>query len=113
RRIGKRIVIAFDGDLYAVLHLMIAGRLHWTDKVGKNALASFAFDNGTLTLTEAGSKKRASLNLVRGEAALKALDPGGLEPLDSTVAQFRGQLTKENHTLKRSLTDPHLFSVIG
>ena len=113
RRIGKRIVFAFDGGLYAVLHLMIAGRLHWTDKAGKNALASFAFDNGTLTLTEAGSKKRASLHLVRGEAGLRALDPGGLEPLDSTVAQFREQLSKENHTLKRSLTDPHLFSGIG
>jgi len=117
RRIGKRIVFGFDGDLYAVLHLMIAGRLHWAERGAKiNAkigLAAFDFDNGTLTLTEAGTKKRASLHIIRGEAGLQALDPGGLEPLEGTVAQFRAVLTKENHTLKRSLTDPHLFSGIG
>ncbi|MBV8881366.1 MAG: formamidopyrimidine-DNA glycosylase [Planctomycetaceae bacterium] len=117
RRIGKRIVLGFDGDLYAVLHLMIAGRLHWADPGAKiNAkvgLAAFDFDNGTLTLTEAGSKKRASLHVVRGEAALRQMDPGGIEPLDGTPAQFEAMLRKENHTLKRSLTDPHLFSGIG
>jgi len=117
RRIGKRIVFGFEGDLYAVLHLMIAGRLHWGERGAKIAakigLAAFDFDNGTLTLTEAGTKKRASLHIIRGEAGLQALDPGGLEPLESTVAQFREVLTKENHTLKRSLADPHLFSGIG
>jgi len=117
RRIGKRIVFEFGGDLYAVLHLMIAGRLHWADQGAKIhakiGLAAFDFDHGTLTLTEAGTKKRASLHILRGEAGLKALDPGGLEPLDGTVAQYRERLTKENHTLKRSLTDPHLFSCIG
>ncbi len=117
RRIGKRIVFEFDGDLNAVLHLMIAGRLHWADQGAKiNAkigLAAFDFDHGTLTLTEAGAKKRASLHILLGEGGLKSLDPGGVEPLDSTVAQFREMLTKENHTLKRSLTDPHLFSGIG
>jgi formamidopyrimidine-DNA glycosylase len=117
RRLGKRIVFAFEGDLLAVLHLMIAGRLHWAEKGAKvNAkigLAAFDFDDGTLTLTEAGTKKRASLHFLRGEAALKALDPGGLEPLESTVEQFRDALTRENHTLKRALTDPHLFSGIG
>src|SRR5204863_8175788 len=117
RRLGKRIVIGLEPDLFLVLHLMIAGRLHWKERgtklPGKIGLAALDFDNGTLTLTEAGTKKRASLHILRGEAALKALDPGGLEPLDSTVAQFRQMLTKENHTLKRSLTDPHLFSGIG
>ena len=117
RRMGKRIVFAFEGGLYAVLHLMIAGRLHWAEKgakiPAKIGLAAFEFDDGTLTLTEAGTKKRASLHLLRGEEAVKALDPGGLEPLEGTVEQFREALTRENHTLKRSLTDPHLFSGIG
>jgi formamidopyrimidine-DNA glycosylase len=96
---------------------MIAGRLHWGGTGAKmNAkigLGAFDFDNGTLTLTEAGTKKRASLHIIRGGAGLNALDPGGMEPLDGTIAQFREMLTKENHTLKRSLTDPHLFSGIG
>jgi len=117
RRIGKRIVFGFDGDLFLVLHLMIAGRLHWADPGTKlNAkigLAAFDFENGTLTLTEAGTKKRASLHVLRGEAALRALDPGGLEVLDTSLDQFREALLKESHTLKRSLTDPHLFSGIG
>ena len=119
RRIGKRIVLAFDGDLFLVLHLMIAGRLRWREpgrKPGmgpKLMLASFEFEHGTLFFTEASSKKRASLQLVRGEAALRALDPGGVEPLDATLEQFHDALTRENHTLKRSLTDPHLVSGIG
>jgi formamidopyrimidine-DNA glycosylase len=119
RRVGKRIVVAFDDDLYLVVHLMIAGRLRWRDpgqKPGmgpKLMLASFEFSNGTLFFTEASSKKRASMQLVEGEGALAALDPGGLEPLEATEAQFRGALTHENHTLKRALTDPHLFSGIG
>ena len=119
RRIGKRIVLAFPDDLFLVVHLMIAGRLRWrapTRKLGmgtKVILASFEFADGTLFFTEASSKKRASIQLVRGEAALHALDPGGLEPLTATVDQFRAALTRENHTLKRTLTDPHLFSGIG
>ena len=119
RRIGKRIVFAFDGDVFLVLHLMIAGRLRWREpkqKVGigsKLILASFEFPNGTLFFTEASSKKRASMQLVRGEAAVRALDPGGLEPLDITLDEFRGALTRESHTVKRSLTDPHLLSGIG
>jgi len=117
RRMGKRLVFAVEGDVFAVLHLMIAGRLHWAEKgakvPAKIGLAAFDFDEGTVTLTEAGSKKRASLHLVRGEAALRALDPGGLEPLEATAVQFRETLTRENHTLKRALTDPHLFSGIG
>jgi formamidopyrimidine-DNA glycosylase len=119
RRIGKRIVLDFGDDLFLVIHLMIAGRLRWRtpgQKPGmgrKLILASFQFVNGTLFFTEASSKKRASIQLVRGEPALRALDPGGLEPLDATFEQFHGALTRENHTLKRSLTDPHLFSGIG
>jgi len=119
RRIGKRIVLAFDEDLFLVLHLMIAGRLRWREpgkKPGmgpKLLLASFAFEHGTLFFTEASSKKRASLQLVVGEAALRALDPGGIEPLDATLEQFHEALTRENHTLKRALTDPHLLSGIG
>ena len=119
RRIGKRIVLAFDGELFLVLHLMIAGRLRWRAKdqklgIGsKLILATFAFPNGLLIFTESSSKKRASMQLVRGEAALHALDPGGLEPLDATAEQFRDALQRENHTLKRALTDPHLFSGIG
>jgi formamidopyrimidine-DNA glycosylase len=119
RRIGKRIVLVFDDDLFLVIHLMIAGRLRWREpgkKPGmgpKQLLAAFEFEDGTLFFTEASSKKRASIQLVRGEAALKALDPGGLEPLDATLDQFREALTRENHTVKRSLTDPHVFSGIG
>ena len=119
RRIGKRIVLDFGDDLFLVIHLMIAGRLRWRapgQKPGmgpKLILASFQFGNGTLFFTEASSKKRASIQLVRGEPALGALDPGGLEPLDATFEQFHDALTRENHTLKRSLTDPHLFSGIG
>jgi formamidopyrimidine-DNA glycosylase len=119
RRIGKRIVLAFDGELFLVAHLMIAGRLRWRapgEKLGMGAkavLATFAFPHGTLYFTEAGTKRRASLTLVRGEDALRALDPGGLEPLTATPAQFHAALTRENHTLKRALTDPHLFSGIG
>jgi len=119
RRIGKRIVLAFDSDLFLVIHLMIAGRLRWREP-GKNAgmgpkqvLAAFAFSDGTLFFTEASSKKRASIQLVKGEDALKALDPGGLEPLEATLDQFREALTRESHTVKRSLTDPHIFSGIG
>jgi formamidopyrimidine-DNA glycosylase len=119
RRIGKRIVLDFGDDLFLVIHLMIAGRLRWRvpgQKPGvgpKLILASFQFANGTLFFTEASSKKRASIQLVRGEPALRALDPGGLEPLDATLEQFHDALTRENHTLKRSLTDPHLLSGIG
>ena len=119
RRIGKRIVLVFDDELFLVLHLMIAGRLRWREpgkKSGMGAkliLASFAFEHGTLFFTEASSTKRASLQLVRGEAAMRALDPGGIEPLDATLEQFREALTRESHTLKRALTDPHLFSGIG
>ena len=118
RRIGKRIVFEFE-DLFLVIHLMIAGRLRWRapgQKPGigpKLILATFQFANGTLFFTEASSKKRASIQLVRGEPALRALDPGGLEPLDATLEQFHDALARENHTLKRSLTDPHLFSGIG
>jgi formamidopyrimidine-DNA glycosylase len=118
-RVGKRIVLAFAADLFLVIHLMIAGRLRWRapgQKPGmgpKLILASFEFPHGTLFFTEASSKKRASLQLVRGEAALKALDPGGLEPLDASLDLFREALTRENHTVKRALTDPHLFSGIG
>ena len=119
RRIGKRIVLVFADDLFLVIHLMIAGRLRWREpgkKPGmgpKMILASFEFAHGTLFFTEASSKKRASMQLVRGEAALDALDPGGIEPLDATLEQFHDALTRENHTLKRALTDPHLFSGIG
>ena len=119
RRIGKRLVLAFDGELFLVFHLMIAGRLRWRaagEKAGvaaKNLLASFEFAHGTLYFSEAGTKKRASLTLVRGEAALRALDPGGLEPMEATLEEFAAALTRGNHTLKRALTDPHLFSGIG
>ncbi|HEU5177704.1 MAG TPA: DNA-formamidopyrimidine glycosylase family protein, partial [Burkholderiales bacterium] len=112
-RIGKRIVFALEGELYLVLHLMIAGRLHWPGKKTRGTLAFFEFENGTLSLTEAGSKRRASLHLVQGEAALKAMDPGGIEPLEADLAQFTARLKGENHTLKRALTDPRLFSGIG
>ena len=116
RRIGKRIVLAFDDALFAVIHLMIAGRLVWKPgaaKTTRNAIAAFDFDHGTLFFTEAGTRKRASITLVRGEAALRALDPGGIEPLEATFEQFRDALQRENHTVKRSLTDPRLFSGIG
>ena len=119
RRIGKRLVLGFDGELFLVFHLMIAGRLRWRatgEKPGvaaKNNLATFRFPNGTLHFSEASTKKRASLTLVRGEAALAALDPGGIEPLTATLEEFRAALTRENHTVKRALTDPRLFSGIG
>ena len=140
RRIGKRIAFGFEGELWLVLHLMIAGRLHWRESgvhsslgtrassiskrgtppsggsaklAGKQNLAAFEFSNGTLTLTEAGTKKRASLHLVQGEDALRAIDRGGLEVLDCTLKSFTDTLTRSNHTLKRALTDPRLFSGIG
>jgi formamidopyrimidine-DNA glycosylase len=117
RRLGKRIVFELDGDLFLILHLMIAGRLHWkpvgAKPPGKIGLAAFDFPTGTLTLTEAGSKRRASLHLVRGEAELARHNPGGLEVLDANAEQYRKALRRENHTLKRALTDPRLFSGIG
>jgi formamidopyrimidine-DNA glycosylase len=117
RRIGKRIAIGVDDDLWLVLHLMIAGRLHWQKRGAKVArprgLAAFDFSNGTLLWTEAGSKKRASLHLVRGTAGLAVLDPGGLEVLETDLDRFAAVLTSSNHTLKRALTDPRLFSGIG
>jgi len=117
RRLGKRIVFELEDELFVVVHLMIAGRFHWKPKGAKIARkygqAAFDFPNGTLLLTEAGTKKRASIHLVRGEAALREHDPGGLEVLDASLEKFREALTRENHTLKRSLTDPHLFSGIG
>jgi len=117
RRLGKRIVFELESEFFLVVHLMIAGRFHWKPKGAKIARkygqAALDFPHGTLLLTEAGTKKRASIHLVRGEAALQEHDPGGLEILDATLEQFRENLTRENHTLKRSLTDPHLFSGIG
>jgi formamidopyrimidine-DNA glycosylase len=117
RRIGKRIAIGFEGGLWLVFHLMIAGRLHWFatgTKLPKRAvLARLEFDNGTLTLTEAGTKRRASLHLLAGEPDLLRQDPGGLEVLEADLAQFAQRLRSENHTLKRALTDPRLFSGIG
>lgn len=117
RRLGKRIAVGLDGDLWLVLHLMIAGRLHWDTTApkakGRNVLAVFEFDSGWLWLTEAGTQHRAALHLVAGEAALRTLSAGGLEPLDASPAEFAAALRSENHTLKRSLTDPHIFSGIG
>jgi formamidopyrimidine-DNA glycosylase len=113
RRLGKRVVIGLEAELFLVLHLMIAGRLHWAGKKTRSTLALFEFDAGTLSLTEAGSKRRASLHLVEGEAALRAMDPGGIEIFESDLSLFREKLTAENHTLKRALTDPRLFSGIG
>jgi formamidopyrimidine-DNA glycosylase len=117
KRLGKRIVIPLEGDLYLVLHLMVAGRLRWLEgkakPPGRITLALFEFGNGTLAFTEAGTKRRASLHLVQGEAALKAMDPGGLEVFDLNLESFSAQLKKENHTLKRALADPHLFAGIG
>ena len=116
-RLGKRIVLVLSGDLFLVIHLMIAGRLRWKDRgakvPGKLGLAAFDFTNGTLLLTEASTRKRASIHLVRGEAALAPFDMGGLEVLESTVQDFRAALARERHTIKRSLTDPRLFSGIG
>ncbi len=117
RRLGKRLVFELEGDLRLAVHLMISGRLHWKEPgariAGKVGLAAFDFDDGTLTLTEASRKRRAALHLVAGEAGLHELDAGGLEPLTATLAAFREALQRENHTLKRSLTDPRLFSGIG
>jgi formamidopyrimidine-DNA glycosylase len=118
RRLGKRVVLALEGDLFLALHLMIAGRLHWKEPGGKlgrtgRALAELRFPKGTLVLTEAGTKRRAALHLVRGEAALRALDRGGLEVQEAELPAFREALTRESHTLKRALTDPRLFSGIG
>ena len=118
RRIGKRIAFALDDDLFIVIHLMIAGRFRWTadrpkPTKNRNVLATFTFESGTLTLTEAGTKKRASLHIVRGAVALRQFERGGLEPLEITEAQFAERLRSENHTVKRSLTDPRLFSGIG
>jgi len=117
RRMGKRIVFELEGALFLVLHLMIAGRLRWLarDKKppGRISLAAFEFDDGTLILTEAGTKRRASIHLVEGEAALAAMDPGGLEVLDACLEDFAAKLKADRHTLKRALTDPHRFSGIG
>ena len=117
RRIGKRIAIGLDGDLWLVLHLMIAGRLHWrapgAKLGGRQNLAALDFPGGSLVLTEAGSKRRASLYVVRGEDGLHSLDPGGLEIFTSTLDSFRDALTYENRTLKRALTDPRIISGIG
>ena len=117
RRLGKRLVFAFDDHLFLVLHLMIAGRLRWIKAGAKPpariTLATFEFANGVLAFTEAGTKRRASLHLVRGEAALAPFDAGGLEILDADLAAFAARLKSENHTLKRALTDPHLVSGIG
>ena len=116
RRIGKRIALVMEGELFVVLHLMIAGRLRWIEAGGKppaTALATFHFANGTLAFTEAGTRKRASLHIVRGDDAVAAFDMGGLEVLDADPDAFRERLSRENHTLKRALTDPRLFSGIG
>jgi formamidopyrimidine-DNA glycosylase len=117
RRIGKRIAFGCEGDRWLVLHLMIAGRLHWAEAGAKptarNALADFVFDSGTLTLTEAGTKRRAALHVVDGEAALRAHDPGGVDVMTCSATEFSAALTRANHTLKRALTDPRLFSGIG
>jgi formamidopyrimidine-DNA glycosylase len=117
RRLGKRIVISLENNLYLVLHLMVAGRLRWlegkTKPPGRITLALLEFENGTLAFIEAGTKRRASLHLVQGEAALEAMDPGGLEVFDLDLDAFSLQLKKENHTLKRALADPHLFAGIG
>jgi formamidopyrimidine-DNA glycosylase len=117
RRVGKRIAFGLDGDLWLVLHLMIAGRLHWRSPgaklAGRNSLAAFDFFAGSLVLTEAGSKRRASLYLLSGFQALLSLDPGGIDVLSSDLASFRAALSAENHTLKRALTDPRVLSGIG
>ncbi|HMH11529.1 MAG TPA: DNA-formamidopyrimidine glycosylase family protein [Edaphobacter sp.] len=117
RRIGKRIAIGVDNDLWLVLHLMIAGRLHWKPPgaklAGRNNLAAFDFPNGSLTLTEAGSKRRASLHVLSGDEALHSVDPGGIDVFSSDLEAFRTALTAENRTLKRALTDPRILSGIG
>jgi formamidopyrimidine-DNA glycosylase len=117
RRIGKRIAIGLEGDLFLVIHLMIAGRLHWREagatREPRNVLAAFEFDDGHLYLTEAGSKRRASLHVVEGEAGLAALDPGGFDVFAIDLGRFARALRERNHTLKRALTDPHIFSGIG
>ena len=117
RRLGKRIAIELEGDLYAVLHLMIAGRLHWKPPAARlparRALGALDFPNGALLVTEAGTRKRATLHLVRGAAALAEHDPGGLEPLEADLVAFAARLRAENHTVKRALTDPHVISGIG
>jgi formamidopyrimidine-DNA glycosylase len=117
RRMGKRIVFGFDGDLHLVIHLMIAGRLRWRDRgaaiPGKVGLAAFDFPTGTLLFTEAGSKRQASIHIVRGAAALGEFERGGLEVLDADLPAFAERLTRENHTLKRAMTDPTIFSGIG
>jgi formamidopyrimidine-DNA glycosylase len=117
RRIGKRIAIGLDNDVWLVLHLMIAGRLHWRARgaklTGRNNLAAFDFPNGSLVLTEAGTKRRASLHVLKGEQALQSADPGGIDVFASDLAQFRAALTLENRTLKRALTDPRILSGIG
>ncbi|HYL72295.1 MAG TPA: DNA-formamidopyrimidine glycosylase family protein [Candidatus Dormibacteraeota bacterium] len=117
RRIGKRIAIGLEGELWLVVHLMIAGRLHWfapgAPRSRRATLARFEFDNGELTLTEAGTKRRASLHLIHGEQQLRGQDPGGIEVLQASLGEFAQRLRSENHTLKRALTDPRLFSGIG
>jgi formamidopyrimidine-DNA glycosylase len=113
-RLGKRIVIGLEDELYLVLHLMVAGRLRWDAKTPKRiTLAQFEFDSGTLTLTEAGTRRRASLHLVQGRTSLESMDPGGLEVLDSGIEAFATRLASQNHTLKKALTDPRLFAGIG
>ena len=116
-RLGKRVVIGLEGELFLVIHLMIAGRLHWkaagVKLAGRNALAAFDFAEGSLTVTEAGSKRRASLHVVRGRAALEELDPGGIDVLGVSLDGFRERLLVENRTLKRALTDPRILSGIG
>jgi formamidopyrimidine-DNA glycosylase len=116
-RLGKRIVLGLETELFVIVHLMIAGRFKWRDRgaaiPGKIGLAAFDFPTGTVLLTEAGSRRQASIHIVQGEAALAAFDPGGLEVLDADVEQFGARLTRHNHTLKRALTDPHIFSGIG
>jgi formamidopyrimidine-DNA glycosylase len=117
RRIGKRIAIGMDSDVWLVIHLMIAGRLHWRTAgaklAGRNSLASFDFPDGSLVLTEAGARRRASLHILRGEQGLSSVDPGGLDVFATELPSFRGVLTAENRTLKRALTDPRILSGIG
>ncbi len=116
RRVGKRVALGVGDDIWLVIHLMIAGRLHWRPpgaKTGGHTLAAFDFSGGCLTLTEAGSKRRASLHIVQGEEGLQSLDPGGIEVLSASADEFREALTRENHTIKRALTDPRVLSGIG
>jgi formamidopyrimidine-DNA glycosylase len=117
RRMGKRLVLAFTNDLFLLLHLMIAGRLRWREKgapiPAKVGLAAFDFPAGSVILTEAGSRRQASIHILRGHEALQAMNPNGLEVLDATAAEFAARLRSENHTVKRALTDPHMFSGIG